>query len=198
MGQCNIIKCPIEGLYVIEPNVFGDARGYFFESYNERDMFAAGLDMRFVQDNESMSARGVLRGLHFQKQHPQGKLVRVLQGRVYDVVVDIRLGSKTYGRYYGVELSAENHRQFYIAPGFAHGYLALSEQAVFAYKVTDYYHPEDEGGIAWNDPDVAIAWPEIQAGTEQMIDGTTLIINDRDRNWPQLRDLTRRAHAIKG
>lgn len=189
MGQMKIIRCPIEGLAVIEPRIFGDERGYFFESYNERDMVAAGLGMRFVQDNESMSRRGVLRGLHFQRQHPQGKLVRVLQGCVYDVAVDVRPGSPTYGQHFGVELSAENHRQFYIAPGFAHGYLALSETAVFAYKVTDFYHPEDEGGIAWDDPDIGIVWPDVVMGTAAMQDGTPLNINDRDRRWPRLHDL---------
>lgn len=189
MGKMNIVNCGIEGLYVLEPQLFGDERGYFMETYNERDMMALGLDMRFVQDNESMSTKGVLRGLHFQKAHPQGKLVRVLQGRVFDVAVDIRKGSPTYGRYYGVELSAENHRQFYISPGFAHGYLALSDKAVFAYKVTDYYHPEDEGGIAWNDPEIGIQWPEVLAGRAEMTDGTPLNINARDRAWPTMSDL---------
>lgn len=188
MGQMNIIRCPIDGLYIIEPRIFGDERGYFFESYNERDMHAAGLDMRFVQDNESMSAKGVLRGMHFQKQHPQGKLVRALQGRVYDVVVDIRPGSPTYGQHFGLELSAENHRQFYITPGFAHGYLTLSDQAVFAYKVTDFYHPEDEAGIAWDDPELGIVWPEVNAACAALTDGTPLNINARDLHWPTLRE----------
>ena len=191
MGQMNIIPCPIDGLYVIEPRIFGDERGYFFESYNQRDMLEAGLDMRFVQDNESMSAKGVLRGLHYQKQHPQGKLVRVLQGAVYDVAVDLRPGSPTFGQHFGVELSAENHRQFYISPGFAHGYLALTERAVFAYKVTDYYHPEDEGGIAWNDPALGIKWQGIVPDAASpsgyvMADGTPLTINARDMAWPTL------------
>ncbi len=190
MGQMNIIPCPIEGLYIIEPRVFGDERGYFVESYNERDMFAAGMNMRFVQDNESMSARGVLRGLHYQRIHPQGKLVRALRGRVYDVVVDIRKDSPTYGRYYGVELSEKNHRQFYISPGFAHGYLSLSEHTVFGYKVTDYYHPEDEAGFVWDDPDIAIKWPEVDAGAMTLMDGTPLIINARDCNWPRFRDIS--------
>lgn len=189
MGQMSIIRCPIEGLYLIEPRVFGDERGYFFESYNERDMVEAGLDLHFVQDNQSMSAKGVLRGLHFQRQHPQGKIVRVLQGRVYDVVVDIRAGSSTYGQHFGVELTAENHRQLYIAPGFAHGYLTLSERAVFAYKTSDYYHPEDEGGLRWNDPALAIAWPEVAADGATLLDGTPLNINKRDLNWPVLHEL---------
>lgn len=191
MGQMNIIPCPIDGLYVIEPRIFGDERGYFFESYNQRDMLEAGLDMRFVQDNESLSAKGVLRGLHYQKQHPQGKLVRVLQGAVYDVAVDLRPGSPTFGQHFGVELSAENHRQFYISPGFAHGYLALTERAVFAYKVTDYYHPEDEGGIVWNDPALGIKWQGIVPDAASpcgyaMADGTPLTINARDMAWPTL------------
>lgn len=189
MGQMNIIRCPIDGLYIIEPRVYGDERGYFFESYNERDMCAAGLDMRFVQDNQSMSTRGVLRGMHFQLQHPQGKLVRVLEGRVYDVVVDIRPESPTYGQYFGMELSADNHLQFYITPGFAHGYLTLSDRAVFAYKVTDFYHPEDEAGIAWNDPQIGIVWPDVDIDTESMVDGMPLNIIERDRHWPMLNEL---------
>ena len=193
MGMLNIIQCPIEGLYIIEPKVFGDERGYFCETYNEKDLADRGLCMRFVQDNESMSVKGVLRGLHFQKEHPQGKLVRVLQGSVYDVAVDIRKGSPTYGQYVGVELSSENHRQFYMTPGFAHGYLSLTDKSVFAYKVTDFYHPEDEGGIAWNDPEIAIEWPGVVCDESsecgwRMDDGTPLIINQRDRLWPTLSD----------
>lgn len=139
--------------------MFGDSRGYFFESYNERDFWEAGLTMRFVQDNQSFSRRGVLRGLHFQKQYPQGKLVCVIHGEVYDVTVDIRPGSATYGMYYGLVLSGETQNQVYIPPGFAHGFVVLSETAIFAYKCTDYYHPEDEGGIRWDDPDLSILWP---------------------------------------
>lgn len=191
MGMLKVMQCPIEGLYILEPKVFGDERGYFCETYNEKDLADQGLSMRFVQDNESMSVKGVLRGLHFQKEHPQGKLVRVLQGSVYDVAVDIRKGSPTYGQYVGVELSAENHRQFYMTPGFAHGYLSLTDKSVFAYKVTDFYHPEDEGGIAWNDPEIAIEWPGVVCdGSSEcgwrMDDGTPLIINQRDRSWPTL------------
>lgn len=189
----NIISCPIAGLYIIEPQVYGDERGYFCETYSERDMVAAGLDMHFVQDNESMSAKGVLRGLHFQRTYPQGKLVRVLQGRVFDVAVDIRKGSPTFGRYVGVELSADNHRQFYIEPGFAHGYLSLTDQSVFAYKVTEYYHPEDEDGIAWDDASIGIEWPDIVSDDilcdgYRMEDGTPLIINNRDRTWQSLKE----------
>jgi len=154
-----VTKLPIEGLYIIHPRVFNDARGYFLETYNERDFYEAGLTMKFVQDNQSFSRRGVLRGLHFQKKYPQGKLVRVIQGEVYDVAVDIRPSSKTFGQYYGIILSSEQHNQFYIPPGFAHGFVVLSEFAIFSYKCTDYYHPEDEGGILWDDLDLAIPWP---------------------------------------
>ena len=150
MGKITVTPCDIEGLYVIEPTVFKDERGYFVETYNQNDMKEAGLDMVFVQDNQSMSTRGVLRGLHFQKQFPQGKLVRVVRGKVFDVAVDLRSDSKTYGKWFGVELSAENMKQFYIPEGFAHGFLVLSEIAEFCYKCTDFYHPGDEGGLAWN------------------------------------------------
>ena len=158
MGKITVTPCDIEGLYVIEPTVFKDERGYFVETYNQNDMKEAGLDMVFVQDNQSMSTRGVLRGLHFQKQFPQGKLVRVVRGKVFDVAVDLRSDSKTYGKWFGVELSAENMKQFYIPEGFAHGFLVLSDEAEFCYKCTDFYHPDDEGGIAWNDPTLAIDW----------------------------------------
>ncbi len=159
MGQFNFIKQDIEGLYVIEPKCFGDNRGYFMETYNYEDFNNAGLSQVFVQDNQSSSGKGVLRGLHFQIKHPQGKLVRVLKGEVYDVAVDIRPGSKTFGKWHGEYLSAENKRQFYIPEGFAHGFLVLSEEAEFTYKCTDFYHPEDEGGIIWNDKDLKIDWP---------------------------------------
>lgn len=148
MGQITVSKCPIEGLYIIEPTVHGDNRGYFMETYNRKDMEEAGLNMVFVQDNQSMSTKGVLRGLHTQKKYPQGKLVRVIRGRVFDVAVDVRPGSETYGKWYGVELTEENKKQFYISEGFAHGFLVLSDVAEFCYKVTDFYHPEDEMGIA--------------------------------------------------
>ncbi len=186
MAQITVNKTPIEGLYVIEPCIHGDERGYFTETYNPNDFAEHGLTMRFVQDNESMSRKGVLRGLHYQKQHPQGKLVRALQGAVYDVAVDLRQGSATFGQWYGVELSHENHRMFYIPEGFAHGYLTLSDAAVFAYKVTDFYHPGDEGGIRWNDVKVGVLWPGVQG--ERMADGTPLLINERDRNFPALKD----------
>lgn len=148
----------IPGLYEIRPKVFGDARGYFFECYSERDFFAAGLTMKFVQDNQSMSSKGVLRGLHFQKRHPQGKLVRAISGRVYDVAVDLRNSSPSFGMYYGTILDAEKQNQFYIPEGFAHGFYVLSDTAVFTYKCTDFYHPEDEGGLMWNDTEINIDW----------------------------------------
>lgn len=172
MGHYNFTKCDIDGLCIIEPKCFGDKRGYFMETYTYEDFKSAGLGQVFVQDNQSSSKKGVLRGLHFQKSHPQGKLVRILKGQVFDVAVDIRPGSKTYGKWQGVLLSDENKKQFYIPEGFAHGFLVLSEEAEFAYKCTDYYHPEDEGGIIWNDPDLCIDWP-IEEDME-------LIISDKD------------------
>lgn len=191
MGQIKVNKLPIEGLYVIEPAVHGDNRGYFMETYNQRDMQEAGLDMMFVQDNQSMSVKGVLRGLHYQKEHPQGKLVRVIKGTVFDVAVDLRSKSETYGKWYGVELSEENKKQFYIPEGFAHGFLVLSDTAEFCYKCTDFYHPGDEGGLAWNDPDIGIEWPELigdykgspSAEGYALSDGTSLIISEKDQKW---------------
>ncbi len=159
MGQIKVTWLDIQGLCILEPAVHGDERGYFMETYNQRDLEEAGLTMRFVQDNQSLSRKGVLRGLHFQKEHPQGKLVRVLSGAVYDVAVDLRPDSATFGRWHGAELSAENKRQFYIPEGFAHGFYVLSESAEFFYKSTDFYYPGDEDGLMWNDPDLAIAWP---------------------------------------
>ena len=180
MGKITVTPCDIEGLYVIEPTVFKDERGYFVETYNQNDMKEAGLDMVFVQDNQSMSARGVLRGLHFQKQFPQGKLVRVVRGKVFDVAVDLRSDSKTYGKWFGVELSAENMKQFYIPEGFAHGFLVLSDEAEFCYKCTDFYHPGDEGGLAWNDPEIGVEWP--------LEEGVDLIISEKDQKWKGLKD----------
>lgn len=156
----------IEGLYEIQPRVFGDNRGYFLETYSEKDFFEAGLTMKFVQDNQSMSTKGVLRGMHFQKTFPQGKLVRALQGKVYDVAVDLRKTSKTFGKYYGVILDGEKQNQFYIPEGFAHGFLVLSDSATFAYKCTDFYHPEDEGGLMWNDAAIGIDWSSIAGDIE--------------------------------
>jgi dTDP-4-dehydrorhamnose 3,5-epimerase len=175
-----VIECPIEGLYEIQPKVFGDSRGYFFEAWSERDYAAAGLDMRFVQDNQSKSSKGVLRGLHFQKTYPQGKLVRVILGEVFDVAVDIRPGSPSYGQWHGAILSGERQNLFYISPGFAHGFLVLSDTAVFGYKCTDFYHPEDEGGLVWNDPAIGIAWPDL---------GMSPLLSDKDTVLPTLKQL---------
>lgn len=176
MGQIKVEKTPIEGLYVIEPTVHQDERGYFVEIYNQRDFEEAGLYYTFVQDNQSMSVKGVLRGLHFQKEFPQAKLVRVIRGTVFDVAVDIRKNSPTYGKWYGVELSEDNKKQFLISEGFAHGFVVLSDVAEFCYKVTDFYHPGDEGGIAYNDPDIGIEWPVTD----------NLIMSQKDQNWPGL------------
>ena len=181
MGQIKVTKCPIEGLYVIEPTVHGDARGYFMETYNQRDMEEAGLNMVFVQDNQSMSVKGVLRGLHFQINHPQDKIVRVVSGEVFDVAVDLREGSATYGQWYGVLLSAENKKQFFIPKNFAHGFLVLSDYAEFAYKCTDFYHPGDEGGLAWNDPEIGVEWP--------IPEGMELTISEKDQKWGGIKEL---------
>ena len=194
MGQIKVTPCPIEGLYIIEPTVHGDNRGYFMETYSQRDMEEAGLDLKFVQDNQSMSVKGVLRGLHFQKQYPQDKLVRVIRGRVFDVAVDLRAGSATYGKWYGVELTEENKKQFYISEGFAHGFLVLSDTAEFCYKCTDFYHPGDEGGLAWNDPAIGIQWPEVtgsypgnaSADGYTLSDGTALNLSEKDQKWDVL------------
>ncbi|MCR5763291.1 MAG: dTDP-4-dehydrorhamnose 3,5-epimerase [Treponema sp.] len=156
-------KCPIEGLYEVLPKVFGDSRGYFFEVYNKKEFTDAGLSMEFVQDNQSASSKGVLRGLHFQTLHPQGKLVRAVFGKVYDVAVDLRKNSNTFGKYHGIILDSDLQNQFYIPKGFAHGFYVLSDTAVFAYKCTDFYHPEDEGGIMWNDTSIGINW-NIESG----------------------------------
>lgn len=201
MGQIKVSKCPIEGLYIIEPAVHGDSRGYFMETYNQNDMHEAGLDMVFVQDNQSMSTKGVLRGLHFQKEYPQGKLVRVIKGKVFDVAVDLRVGSSTYGKWYGVELTEENKKQFYISEGFAHGFLVLSDVAEFCYKVTDFYHPGDEGGLAWNDPEIGIKWPELvgeyrgttSAEGYMLADGSKLNLSEKDQKWAGLNEVEIRA-----
>lgn len=173
--------CTIQGLYEIEPKVFGDTRGYFFESWSERDFVNAGLSMKFVQDNQSRSTKGVLRGLHFQVKHPQGKLVRCIEGEVFDVAVDIRRGSATFGKWHGVILSGARQNQFYVPEGFAHGFLVLSAQATFAYKCTDFYHPEDEGGLVWNDASVGIRWPDI---------GMSPVLSDKDTKHPTLEGLS--------
>lgn len=168
-------RLPIEGLFILQPKVFGDARGYFMETWNTRDMAAAGMDLSFVQDNQSKSRKGVLRGLHYQKTHPQGKLVRAISGEVFDVAVDLRAGSPTFGKWSGVVLSGELQNQFYVPPGFAHGFLVLSEEAVFAYKCTEYYHAEDESGIRWDDPSIAIDWP---------LSGMAPLLSEKDLRLP--------------
>ncbi|MBQ8079879.1 MAG: dTDP-4-dehydrorhamnose 3,5-epimerase [Oscillospiraceae bacterium] len=198
MGQITVEKNigGIEGLCVITPAVHGDNRGYFMETYSQRDMEEAGINIVFVQDNQSCSTKGVLRGLHFQKQFPQTKLVRVIRGIVYDVVVDLRRDSATFGKWHGEILTAENHKQFLIPKGFAHGFLVLSDIAEFCYKCDDFYHPNDEGGLAWNDPAIGIAWPELTGaynGTASaegyaLADGTPLNLSERDQCWKTLAD----------
>ncbi|MBR4965452.1 MAG: dTDP-4-dehydrorhamnose 3,5-epimerase [Lachnospiraceae bacterium] len=181
MGKLTVETCEIEGLKIITPEVRGDARGYFMETYQYEDFKAAGVDVVFVQDNQSASKRGVLRGLHFQKEFPQDKLVRVIKGEVFDVAVDLREGSPTFGKWHGVLLSDENKKQFFIPKNFAHGFLVLSEYAEFCYKCSDFYHPGDEGGLAWNDPEIGIDWP-LQEGVE-------LIFSERDTQWGSIKDL---------
>ncbi|MGN0805318.1 MAG: dTDP-4-dehydrorhamnose 3,5-epimerase [Candidatus Coproplasma sp.] len=177
MGNFNFIETSIKDVYVIEPKKYGDNRGYFMETYKEKDFKEAGLNYTFVQDNQSKSKAGVLRGLHFQKTYPQAKLVRCIEGEVFDVCVDLRKGSKTYGKWEGVVLSAEKGNQFMIPRGFAHGFVVLSETATFCYKCDELYHPEDEGGIMWNDPDIAIDWH---------YEGQPLL-SEKDKNHPTLK-----------
>ncbi len=197
MGQITVQKDVggIRDLCIITPAVHGDSRGYFMETYSLRDMEENGLDVTFVQDNQSMSVKGVLRGLHFQKQYPQTKLVRVIKGEVYDVAVDLRANSPTYGKYHGELLTEENKKQFLIPRGFAHGFLVLSDTAEFCYKCDDFYHPNDEGGMAWNDPEIGIAWPKLEgtykgnAGAEgYTVDGVPLNLSEKDQKWLGIRD----------
>ena len=197
MGQITVTKDldGIAGLCLIEPKVHGDSRGYFMETWSRRDMEEAGLDIDFVQDNQSCSVKGVLRGLHFQKQYPQTKLVRVIRGEVFDVAVDLRAGSRTYGKWHGELLSEENKKQFLVPKGFAHGFLVLSETAEFCYRCDDYYHPEDEGGVAWNDPEIGIAWPKLEggypgtaSGEGYTVDGAPLKLSERDQKWLGIKD----------
>jgi len=180
MGKITVETCEIEGLKVITPTVFGDERGYFMETYNYNDYKEAGIDQVFVQDNQSASKKGVLRGLHFQIAHPQDKLVRVLKGEVYDVAVDLRSGSKTFGKWYGVLLSEENKKQFFIPKNFAHGFLVLSDYAEFAYKCTDFYHPNDEGGLFYADEEIGVKWP--------IPEGMELILSDKDKKWGGIKE----------
>lgn len=175
MGKLTVETCEIEGVKVITPRVFPDERGYFMETYQKKDFEEIGIDVEFVQDNQSASKKGVIRGLHFQKEFPQDKLVRVISGTVFDVCVDLRKGSKTFGKWFGVELSAENKKQFFIPKGFAHGFLVLSDYAEFVYKCSDFYHPGDEGGIIYNDPEIGIDWP--------IPEGCELIFSEKDTKW---------------
>ena len=198
MGQIKVEKNVggIPGLCVITPAVHGDSRGYFMETYSQRDMEENGIHIQFVQDNQSMSVKGVLRGLHFQKNFPQTKLVRVIKGSVFDVAVDLRKDSVTYGKWYGIKLTEENKKQFLIPRGFAHGFLVLSDVAEFCYKCDDFYHANDEGGLAWNDPAIGIQWPEVigaYSGTASadgytLSDGTPLILSDKDQKWDVLKN----------
>lgn len=176
IGNFTFTETELAGVYVIDVKRYGDHRGYFMETYKKSDFDAAGLRYDFVQDNQSASRKGVLRGLHFQRKHPQAKLVRVLRGEVFDVAVDLRDGSPTYGTWAGVLLSGENGRQFMIPRGFAHGFVVVSDEAEFAYKCDELYHPEDEGGIAWNDPEIAVAWPDVGE----------VILSEKDRKNPTL------------
>lgn len=180
MGQITLETCDIEGLKMITPRVFEDSRGYFMETYNYNDFKEAGISQVFVQDNQSASVRGVLRGLHFQKQYPQDKLVRVIRGEVYDVAVDLRKGSSTFGKWHGVVLSEENKKQFFIPKNFAHGFLVLSDYAEFCYKCSDFYHPNDEGGLIWNDSDIGIEWP--------IPEGMELIMSEKDKQWKGIKE----------
>ena len=187
MGKITVETCGIEGLKIISPAVFGDARGYFMETYNYNDFKEAGIQEVFVQDNQSASKRGVLRGLHFQIQHPQAKLVRVIRGEVFDVAVDLRKDSPTYGQWHGEILSEENKKQFFVPKNFAHGFLVLSEYAEFCYKCTDFYHPGDEGGIIYNDPAIGIQWP--------IPEGMELIFSEKDTKWGSLAEWARESCA---
>ena len=197
MGQITVERDVngIKGLCVITPAVHGDSRGYFMETYSQRDMEEAGFNITFVQDNQSMSTKGVLRGLHFQKQYPQTKLVRVIKGEVFDVAVDLRADSPTYGKYHGELLTEENKKQFLIPRGFAHGFLVLSDTAEFCYKCDDFYHPNDEGGMAWNDPEIGIVWPKLIGGYNgtasaegYLVDGVPLNLSDKDQKWLGIKD----------
>lgn len=202
MGQIKVTKNldGIEGLCLIEPAVHGDSRGYFMETYSQRDMEEAGFDIVFVQDNQSMSSKGVLRGLHYQIDHPQTKLVRVIKGEVFDVAVDLREGSETFGKWHGELLSGENKKQFLIPRGFAHGFLVLSETAEFCYKCDDFYHANDEGGLAWNDPEIGIVWPKVKGefkGTAEakgyaLEDGTPLNLSEKDQKWSGIKETFQR------
>ena len=197
MGQIKVEKDldGIKGLCLITPAVHGDNRGYFMETYSQRDMTKAGIDINFVQDNQSRSVKGVLRGLHFQKQYPQTKLVRVIKGEVYDVAVDLRADSETYGMWHGELLTEENKKQFLVPRGFAHGFLVLSDTAEFCYKCDDFYHANDEGGLAWNDPKIGIVWPGVvgeyngsASAEDYSFDGIKLNLSEKDQKWLGIKD----------
>lgn len=181
-GNFTFTQTSIEGVTIVDVKSYGDDRGYFMETYKQPDFVAGGIDVDFVQDNQSSSTQGVLRGLHFQINHPQSKLVRVVSGEVFDVAVDLRPGSTTYGKWEGVVLSAENKRQFFIPRGFAHGFLVLSDTAEFCYKCDDIYHPNDEGGLMWNDPEIGIVWPALQG--DEVFDESKIILSDKDKVHP--------------
>lgn len=181
-GNFTFTQTSIEGVTIVDVKSYGDDRGYFMETYKQPDFVAGGIDVDFVQDNQSSSVKGVLRGLHFQINHPQSKLVRVVSGEVFDVAVDLRPGSATYGKWEGVVLSAENKRQFFIPRGFAHGFLVLSDTAEFCYKCDDIYHPNDEGGLMWNDPEIGIVWPAMQG--DEVFDESKIILSDKDKVHP--------------
>lgn len=183
MGKFNFIKTTIDGVIIVEPTAFGDSRGYFMETYQKEDFIKGGITVDFVQDNQSMSTKGVLRGLHFQKQFSQSKLVRCIRGEVFDVAVDLREGSPTFGKWEGVLLSAENKKQFFIPKDFAHGFLVLSDEAEFVYKVDDFYHPNDEGGLMWNDPDIGIKWP--------IPEGLEIKLSDKDKLHPPFKEFSK-------
>ena len=186
-GNFTFTKTAIEGVVIVDVKSYGDARGYFMETYKQPDFVAGGIDVDFVQDNQSASTKGVLRGLHFQINHPQSKLVRVVSGTVFDVAVDLRKDSPTWGKWEGVILSAENRRQFFIPRGFAHGFLVLSDSAEFCYKCDDVYHPNDEGGLMWNDPQIGVEWPALEG--DEAFDPSKLVLSDKDKRHPALSDL---------
>ncbi len=181
-GNFTFTKTSIDGVIIVDVRSYGDDRGYFMETYKQPDFVAGGIDVEFVQDNQSSSMKGVLRGLHFQIEHPQSKLVRVVSGRVFDVAVDLRTDSPTYGKWEGVVLSADNKRQFFIPRGFAHGFLVLSDTAEFCYKCDDVYHPNDEGGLMWNDPSIGIEWPAMDG--DDVFDETKVILSEKDKVHP--------------
>ena len=183
-GNFTFFSTSIDGVTVVEPKSYGDRRGYFMETYKQSDFIAGGITCDFVQDNQSSSTRGVLRGLHFQIEHPQAKLVRVVRGAVFDVAVDLREGSETWGQWEGVVLSADNHRQLFIPRGFAHGFLVLSDEAEFCYKCDDVYHPGDEGGLMWNDPEIGIEWPALEG--DDAFDASKVVLSDKDKLHPSL------------